>query len=221
MDNHIAVIGAGRMRISIIDFLLSKGFKVTAITRMPGQAENLNGKWKKTVSRQLKYGAATEDQAADRENSYFASSKMESISHAGIIIETVNEDIEVKRIEESPVPVVAAINGACFGGGLELALACHIWVLGQSAMLPSSEYITADKAVEIGLAHYAIPRLEVLDKAFDVLHQMLGNKSVKAINYIMKSVLAGRRMDRKSALELEAELVVELVESQYNKRKIA
>jgi|GEM_PF-2216662 len=88
-------------------------------------------------------------------------------------------------------------------------------------MLPSSKYITADKVVEIGLAHYAIPRLEVLDKAFDVLHQMLGNKSVKAINYIMKSVLTGRRMDRKSALELEAELVVELVESQYSKRKIA
>lgn len=80
----------------------------------------MNGKWKKTVSRQLKYGAATEDQTADLENSYFASSKMELISHAGIIIETVNEDIEVKRIEESPVPVVAAINGACFGGELEL-----------------------------------------------------------------------------------------------------
>jgi enoyl-CoA hydratase len=162
---------------------------------------------------------------------------MESISHADIIIETVNGDIEVKRIEESPVLVVAAINGACFGGELELALACHIWVLGQSAMLGfpeaeldyaealpmllSSEYITADKAVEIGLAHYAVPRLEVLDKAFDVLHPMLDNKSVKAINYIMKFVLTGRRMDRKSSLELEADLVVELVESQYNKRKIA
>lgn len=104
MDNHIAVIGAGRMGISIIDFLLSKGFKVIAITRTPEQAENLNGKWKKTVSRQLKYGAVTEDQAADLENRYFASSKMESISHAGIIIETVNEDIEVKR------KVYSAIN---------------------------------------------------------------------------------------------------------------
>jgi 3-hydroxyacyl-CoA dehydrogenase/enoyl-CoA hydratase/3-hydroxybutyryl-CoA epimerase len=31
----------------------------------------------------------------------------------------------VSRIETLPTPVVAAIHGACLGGGLELALACH------------------------------------------------------------------------------------------------
>ena len=31
----------------------------------------------------------------------------------------------VSRIETLPKPVVAAIHGACLGGGLELALACH------------------------------------------------------------------------------------------------
>ena len=30
------------------------------------------------------------------------------------------------RIEQLNVPVVAAINGACLGGGLELAMACHV-----------------------------------------------------------------------------------------------
>ena len=32
------------------------------------------------------------------------------------------------RIEQLKVPVVAAINGACLGGGLELAMACHVRV---------------------------------------------------------------------------------------------
>ena len=30
------------------------------------------------------------------------------------------------RIEQLYVPVVAAIHGACLGGGLELAMACHV-----------------------------------------------------------------------------------------------
>ncbi len=32
-------------------------------------------------------------------------------------------------------PVVAVINGNCFGGGMELALACHIRIAGHSARL--------------------------------------------------------------------------------------
>ena len=32
------------------------------------------------------------------------------------------------RIEQLKVPVVAAINGSCLGGGLELAMACHVRV---------------------------------------------------------------------------------------------
>ncbi|WP_042354852.1 enoyl-CoA hydratase [Bacillus rubiinfantis] len=39
------------------------------------------------------------------------------------------------RIEKFPKPIIAAIHGAALGGGLELAMACHIRLVSETAKL--------------------------------------------------------------------------------------
>ena len=52
----------------------------------------------------------------------------------------------ILRIVDSPKPVVAAIHGACLGGGLEVALACHARVLSDD-----KKTVLALPEVQLGL----------------------------------------------------------------------
>ncbi len=45
----------------------------------------------------------------------------------------------LNKIHNLHIPVIAAINRVCFGGGLEIALACHIRVASENALLAFPE----------------------------------------------------------------------------------
>jgi enoyl-CoA hydratase/carnithine racemase len=54
--------------------------------------------------------------------------------HQGTEVSTRGQAL-MNRIERFDKPVIAAINGACLGGGLELAMACHMRVAAAGVQL--------------------------------------------------------------------------------------
>jgi 3-hydroxyacyl-CoA dehydrogenase/enoyl-CoA hydratase/carnithine racemase len=94
----------------------------------------------------------------------------------------------LNAIETGPKPVVAAINGNCLGGGLELAMACHYRVAVRGVDLGQAE-------VQIGLIPGAggtqrLPRLIGLPNALDMITTGKPIKAEKAMERTLVDELA-------------------------------
>ncbi len=81
----------------------------------------------------------------------------------------------VERLERSPKPVIAAVNGFAFGGGCELALACHIRLASENTVLGLPE-------VKLGIipgygGTQRLPRLVGPGRALELI---LSGRNVKA-----------------------------------------
>lgn len=88
------------------------------------------------------------------------------------------------RIENSPVPVIAAINGTALGGGLEIALSCHYRIASPNAQMGLVE-------VNLGIIPGAggtqrLPRLVGMAHALEMIPQakILGAQAALSIGLI-------------------------------------
>ncbi|XP_060790125.1 hydroxyacyl-CoA dehydrogenase trifunctional multienzyme complex subunit alpha b [Neoarius graeffei] len=82
-----------------------------------------------------------------------------------------------EKIENSPKPIVAAINGSCLGGGLEFAIACQYRVATKS-----KKTVLGTPEVMLGLLPGAggtqrLPKMVGLPSAFDM---MLTGRNIRA-----------------------------------------
>uniref|UniRef100_A0AAQ4P4G4 Trifunctional enzyme subunit alpha, mitochondrial n=1 Tax=Gasterosteus aculeatus aculeatus TaxID=481459 RepID=A0AAQ4P4G4_GASAC len=82
-----------------------------------------------------------------------------------------------ERIEKSPKPIVAAINGSCLGGGLEFAIACQYRIATKS-----KKTVLGTPEVMLGLLPGAggtqrLPKMVGLPNAFDM---MLTGRNIRA-----------------------------------------
>ncbi|MBT3209045.1 MAG: enoyl-CoA hydratase [Bacteroidetes bacterium] len=130
-------------------------------------------------------------------------------------------------IEDSPKPVIAAINGFALGGGNELALSCHLRIASENAKLGQPEvnlgvtpgyagtqrlarYIGKTKAIELLMTAGMIGAAEAKDLGlinYVVLQEELLPKAKELLKKIMK----------KSPVAVAG--VIKCVNAYYNKKE--
>jgi 3-hydroxyacyl-CoA dehydrogenase/enoyl-CoA hydratase/3-hydroxybutyryl-CoA epimerase len=106
----------------------------------------------------------------------------------------------VSRVETLPKPVVAAIHGACLGGGLELALACHYRVATDH---PKTQLGLPE--VQLGLIPGAggcqrLPRLIGARAALDLILTGRSERGTKALRLGLVDELVPRSILLRTAL---------------------
>lgn len=90
----------------------------------------------------------------------------------------------VNKVEELPQPVIAALNGVAFGGGLELALACDLRIGALEAKVGLTE--TSLAIIPGAGGTQRLPRLIGLGKAKELIFtaQRLTAEEAKAIGLL-------------------------------------
>ena len=110
----------------------------------------------------------------------------------------------IAAIEASPLPVVAAIRGACLGGGLELALACRWRIADPSAQLGLPEVILGVVPGSGGTQR--LPRLVGMEMALSMIPSGRSLSAAKALDAGLVDAIADDALDTACAADLTAAL---------------
>lgn len=90
----------------------------------------------------------------------------------------------IEKIENLPMPTIAALNGFAFGGGLELALACDLRIAREEIMMGLTE--TSLAIIPGAGGTQRLPRLIGLGKAKELIYmaKRIDEKEAKEIGLI-------------------------------------
>ncbi len=119
------------------------------------------------------------------------------------------------HIEGLPVPVVAAIDGDCLGGGLELALACHGRVASSSVKTK-----LAFPEVMLGLLPGAggTTRLPPLVGLANALDMMLTGKNIRATK-ALKMGLVDKVVPPNQLMEAAGALALKIADGKFDRER--
>ncbi len=120
-------------------------------------------------------------------------------------------------VEELPKPVIAAVNGYAFGGGLELALACDIRIASANAVVGLTE--TSLAVIPGAGGTQRLPRIVGIPRAKEMIlrARRINAQDGLDIGLFLEVVQPERLMDRavEIALEIAANGPVALAQAKY------
>lgn len=160
------------------------------------------------------------------------------------------DDCEIfDGLEALPIPVVAAVNGHCMGGGLEVALSCDIRVVADDAkhcgagvkvglvvsttritrlvgqavakdVLLTGRTFSGTEAVRLGLASEAVPRERVLPAAM-AWAQQIAQRAPLAVRRTKQAIHEAAELPYADAMARELDHFAELSATEDHKHAIA
>ncbi|MBN3287793.1 ECHA enzyme, partial [Polyodon spathula] len=129
----------------------------------------------------------------------------------------------LQKIEQSPIPIVAAINGSCLGGGLEVAIACQYRVATKN-----KKTVLGTPEVMLGLLPGAggtqkLPKMVGIPSAFDM---MLTGKNIRAdkakkmglVDQLIDPLGPGLKGPEERTMEYLEEVAIECAKGIANKK---